>query len=60
MILYDIAYFGLYGNTVVCPTCKATIEDRETCVMVPTLDGMTVHCLRCGEMIDKLEEEWDE
>lgn len=59
MILYDMAYFGYGNNIVVCPTCKTPIENRETCVMVPTLDGMTGHCLRCGEMIDQLEREME-
>jgi len=59
MILYDLNFVGLFGNTAHCPTCKAMIPDKETCVLVHTLDGLVVHCLRCGETIDRMEGEME-
>ena len=55
MILHDIAYFGIYGNTAVCPICKSPIPDGEACLAVPTLEGMTVHCTECGSLLKELE-----
>ena len=60
MTVYDLAYFGLYGNTAICPTCKTDLVERDTCTMVRTLAGMTAHCVPCGEMFDRMEREMDE
>jgi hypothetical protein len=60
MIVYSIAAFGLYGNTAVCPTCRADIPDGDSCVMVGTLDGLTAHCVGCGELFGAIEREMDE